>query len=52
MNPKIYLAGISSTFERLKDKRGYFENEPRIGRLLTSLNSETLAEICELVDIE
>jgi len=52
MDPKIYLAGMSSTFKRFRDKRGYFEKEPRIGRLLTILNSETLAEDCELVAVE
>jgi hypothetical protein len=52
MDPKIYLAGMSLTFKRLREKRGYFENKPRIGRLLTILNLETLAEDCELVAVE
>jgi len=49
MDIKIYLVGMSSTFKRFREERVYFENEPSIGRWLTGLNSETLAEDCEVV---
>jgi hypothetical protein len=52
MDIKIYLVGMSSTIKRFGEERGYSENEPRIERYLTALNSETLTEDCELVAVE
>jgi multimeric flavodoxin WrbA len=52
MDIKIYLVGMSSTFKKFIEECGYFENKPRIGRWLTALNSEALAENCELMAVE